>query len=102
MPGTRVKHNERLLEVRSRGNRTYLAFGIAAPGVHIPCGGQGQRVLGSHSDVLDEDPGQHRHPLRPVVVAGTALGQTDQAICKGKHEAPGASNTQGGFHYRHK
>lgn len=75
----------------------YLAFRVAAPGVDVPCGGQGQRVLGAHGDVLDEDPGQQWHLLRPVVVAGAALGQPNQAICKGKHQAPGASSTQGSF-----
>lgn len=73
----------------------YLAFRVASPGVDVPCGGQGQRVLGANGDVLDEDPGQQRHLLRPVVVAGAALGQPNQAICKGKHQAPGASSTLG-------
>lgn len=80
----------------------YLAFGVASPGVDVPCGGQGQRVLSTNGDVLDEDPGQQWHLLWPVVVAGTALGQPNQAICKGKHQAPGASSTQGEFHYRHR
>lgn len=63
-------------------SRIYLAFGVAAPGVDIPGGGQGQRVLGTHGDVLDENPGQQRHLLGAVVVAGAALGQPDQPICK--------------------
>lgn len=44
-------------------------------------------MLGAHGDVLDEDPGQQRHLLRSVVVAGAAFGQPNQAICKGKHQA---------------
>lgn len=101
LPSTAVKGSE---SSRRSGteNRVYLAFRVAAPGVDVPRGGQGQRVLGAHGDVLDEDPGQQWYLLRPVVVAGTALGQPNQAICKDKHQAPGASSTQGGFHYRHK
>lgn len=94
LPSTAVKGSE---SSRRSGteNRVYLAFRVAAPGVDVPRGGQGQRVLGAHGDVLDEDPGQQWHLLRPVVVAGTALGQPNQAICKDKHQAPEASSTRG-------
>lgn len=58
----------------------YLPLRVAAPGVNVPRGGQGQGVLSPHSHVLDLDPRQGRDLLGPVVVPGPALREPDQTV----------------------
>lgn len=60
--------------------RPYLPLRVAAPGVNVPRGGERQRVLRSHSHVLDVDPRQSRNLLRPVVVPGSAFWQPNQTV----------------------
>jgi len=58
----------------------YLPLAVAAPGVDVSGGGQGERVFTAHGDVLYEQPLQRRHQLGAGLVPQHRVRQADQKL----------------------